>query len=130
MAEAERPDYDGRVFRSSTNSAGGDVDTGTTFRYRQRDDIVWATYDGGAIAVGTLIAKIDEAGNLDVRYQHVTTDGELKTGRCRSRPERLPDGRLRIHEDWEWTGGAQGTGASTVDEVTGTREGPGSVTCG
>ena len=130
MAGAGRPDYDGRIFRSSANSAGGDVDGETTFRYRQRDDIVWATYDGGAIALGTLIAKIDDAGNLDVRYQHVTTDGELKTGRCRSQPERLADGRLRIHEDWQWTGGAQGAGVSTVDEVTERERDAGGVTCG
>ncbi len=33
------------------------------------------------------------------------------------RPEILPDGRLRLHEHWEWTNGAQGRGESIIEEV-------------
>ena len=109
--------YDGRVFRSVANSDGGDVDERTTFHYRQQGDLVWATYSGGSVRLGTLLATADQAGNLDMRYQHVSVDGEFKTGRCRSRPEALPDGRLRLHEEWEWTVGAFGRGESIIEEV-------------
>ena len=109
--------YDGKLFRSISNSPGGDVGSETTFRYRQEGDLVWATYAGGAIRLGTLLATVDRDGNLDMRYQHVGTDGGFKSGRCRSRPERLPDGRVRLHERWQWTEGATGEGVSVVEEI-------------
>jgi hypothetical protein len=109
--------YDGRIFRSLENSAGSDVDGGTTFHYRQEGEVVWATYAGGAVRFGTLLARADAAGNLDMRYQHLASDGSFKTGRCQSRPERLADGRLRVHERWQWTDGAQGEGVSVIEEV-------------
>jgi hypothetical protein len=112
-------DYDARVFRSVANSDGGDVNEETTFHYHQRDNVVWATYAGGSVVFGTLLAKPDEFGNLDMRYQHVSVDGSFKSGRCQSRPERLPDGRLRLHERWQWTDGADGQGVSIVEEVGG-----------
>jgi len=112
-------DYDARVFRSVANSDGGDVSEETTFHYHQRDNVVWATYAGGSVVFGTLVAKADDFGNLDMRYQHVSVDGSFKSGRCQSRPERLPDGRLRLHERWQWTDGAEGQGVSIVEEVGG-----------
>ena len=111
-------DYNARVFRSVANSDGGDVDEATTFNYYQRDDVVWATYAGGSVVFGTLLAKVDASGNLDMRYQHVSADGNFKSGRCESRPEVLSDGRLRLHERWQWTDGAVGQGESIVEEVS------------
>jgi hypothetical protein len=111
--------YDGRRFRSLSNSAGGDVGGETTFDYHQREDLVWATYAGGSVRFGTLLAKVDPSGNLDMRYQHLSADGAFKTGQCQSRPEVLPDGRLRLHERWQWTGGAHGQGESIIEEVAG-----------
>jgi len=110
-------EYEGRVFRSVANSDGGDVSGETTFHYHQRDDLVWATYTGGPVLFGTLLAKVDTFGNLDMRYQHVSVDGTFKSGRCQSRPERLPDGRLRLHERWHWTDGAEGRGISIIEEI-------------
>jgi hypothetical protein len=60
---------------------------------------------------------VDAAGRLDMRYGHVGADGALRTGECRSEPERLPDGRLRLHERWRWTSGDGSAGASVVEEI-------------
>ena len=109
-------DYEGRIFASVANVAGGDVGAATTFRYHQHDDVVWATYAGGAVAFGTLIARILADGCLDMRYQHVTSSGAMKTGRCRSTPTRLGDGRLRLDEQWMWTEGGAGEGTSRIEE--------------
>lgn len=111
-------DFEGRLFRSVENSAGGDVGAATTFHYHQVEDVVWATYSGGSVRFGTLLANVDAAGHLDMRYQHVSIDGQFKTGQCRSRPEHLPDGRLRLHEEWRWTGGAEGEGVSITEEIS------------
>ena len=109
--------YDGRRFRSVANSASGEVGAGTVFEYRQTGDIVWATYQGGSIRYGHLIATADAAGVLDMRYHHVNVDGALMTGVCRSTPERLADGRLRLHEQWRWTSGDGSTGESVIEEI-------------
>ena len=110
--------YDGRIFRLAASAEGGDVDSATTFNYHQRGDVVWATYEGGAVHFGTLIAKVDAAGDLDMKYQHLSSDLTFKSGSCLSRCERLEDGRIRLHERWVWSGGAIGTGTSVIEEVT------------
>lgn len=110
-------DYDDRIFTSVANSATGDVGSGTRFHYHQAADIVWATYQGGAVAFGTLIAQVQKDGSLDMRYQHVTSGGAIKTGRCQSRPEILVDGRIRLHEQWQWTEGSTEAGESIVEEI-------------
>ena len=109
--------YDGKTFRSVSNSSSGDVSSETTFRYHQKGRLVWATYEGGSVEFGTLVAKVDEDGRLDMRYQHLSIDGELKTGECTSQPEALEDGRLRLHETWRWTCGSRDTGSSVVEEA-------------
>jgi Domain of unknown function (DUF3291) len=83
--------YDRLAFRSIDNAAG-EVDPDTRFFYRQAGSRVWATYRGGAIAFGTLVAAAAPDGRLDVRYQHVNRDGDWREGRCETVPERLPDG--------------------------------------
>ncbi len=110
-------DYDGRRFRSVENSETGEVGPETVFGYRQDGDVVSATYEGGDVRFGTLVATADNEGNLDARYGHVNVSGELMTGECRSTPEVLPDGRLRLHEEWRWTSGDGSSGRSVVEEI-------------
>ncbi len=109
--------YDGRIFRSVSNSGNGDVDNDTIFKYHQVDDIVMATYSGGAIRFGTLIATVSPEGTLDMRYSHVNKEGQLATGICSSEPEVLPDGRIRLHEEWQWTSGDLSEGSSVIEEI-------------
>jgi hypothetical protein len=110
-------DYDDRVFASISNSATGDVGAGTTFLYHHTGNVVWATYHGGEVAHGNLVATVQPDGSLDMRYHHVTVEGAIKTGRCLSRPEILVDGRIRLHEQWQWTDGGTGSGESIIEEV-------------
>lgn len=110
-------DYDGRRFRATENTDNGEVSNETLFDYRQEGAIVWATYRGGAVRFGTLLAEMDAQGHLDMRYQHLNTDGTWKTGICTSSPEVLPDGRLRLHERWRWTCGDASEGTSILEET-------------
>ncbi|KAM5354203.1 hypothetical protein ACJ41O_000853 [Fusarium nematophilum] len=110
--------YDGKTFGSASNTSNGEVGSDTRFHYHQDGNIVWAEYSGGSIVRGTLIATVAEGDNsLDMRYQHVNRAGELMTGRCRSTPEVLADGRLRMHEKWKWTSGDGSEGESVIEEV-------------
>ncbi len=108
--------YDNRIMVSVANTANGDVGGDTVFHYHQQESVVWATYEGGRVRYGTLVAVVAADGSLDMRYQHVTVDGDLATGICRSVPEILPDGRLRLRESWRWTSGDRSAGESIVEE--------------
>lgn len=112
-------DLDGRRFRTVRNSDAGESSSQTVFHYRQKGSVVWATYRGGDVAFGTLLARADGAGRLDMVYQHLNKNGDFRSGRCRARTEVLPDGRYRLHETWEWTSGAAGKGSSVTEEVPG-----------
>ncbi len=109
--------YHNRLFRSVASTDNAEVDHETLFQYRQEGAIVYAEYAGGAIVRGQLLGVADENGIIDLRYQQINTSGALMTGRCRSTPELLPDGRIRLHEDWQWTSGDGARGSSTVEEV-------------
>ncbi len=110
-------DYDGKTFRSIENSETGEVSAETVFNYRQKGDLVWAEYSGGEIVFGTLIAKVVAGDCLEMRYQHLNNRGELMTGKCFSTPEILADGRIRLHEKWQWTCGDHSSGNSTIEEI-------------
>jgi hypothetical protein len=109
--------YNNRYFTSLENSGTGEVSGETIFHYRQKDDLVWATYHGGKIKFGALIAQMEPDGHLDMRYQHVNSDGKFMSGLCKSIPEVLPDGRYRVHESWQWTSGDESQGTSVIEEL-------------
>lgn len=90
----------------------------TLFEYQQSGDLLTATYRGGGIRLGSMLGTVGPDGHLHFCYHHLTDQGELRSGVCRSRPELLPDGRIRLYESWQWTlGGDCATGESIVEEV-------------
>lgn len=109
--------FDGRRLASLANTANGDVDGRTRFHYRQAESRVWATYQGGKVRFGALVAVADRDGRLDMRYHHVGPEGEFRTGACTSTPEVLADGRLRLVEQWRWTNGDCSKGESIIEEI-------------
>jgi hypothetical protein len=109
--------YDGRRFRAVSNTPNGDTSDETIFDYHQTGVVVWATYTGGTVKFGTLVASVLADGSLDMRYQHLDTTGTFKTGTCRSRLEVLPDGRYRLHEEWQWSSPETSSGRSVVEEI-------------
>ena len=110
--------YDNKRFRSIENSLEGEAGTDTIFEYHQSGDIVWAEYSGGRVVRGHLIATCDRNGSLDMRYHHINSDGKLMTGVCRSTPETLSDGRIRLYEEWQWTCGDMSSGSSILEEIS------------
>lgn len=110
------PNYDGRTFRVVANTDNGDSGPGTVFTYRQDGDTVWATYEGGDVAFGTLLARVLPGGGLSMRYQHLNQKREFCCGMCESELEVLPDGRYRLHERWQWTEPLTSAGHSTIEE--------------
>lgn len=109
--------YNGRRFKSIANSETGEVSGETIFQYHQKGELIWAEYAGGQIVFGNLIALVLPEGTLEMRYQHLNAKGELMTGKCFSAPEIRADGRIRLHERWQWTSGDLSSGESIVEEI-------------
>jgi hypothetical protein len=109
--------YNGRTFASIENTENGEVSSQTLFKYRQEGQIISATYSGGEIVQGTLIGIVKEDGSLEFRYNHVNNKDEIRGGKCVSTPKILPDGRIRLYEDWEWLDAENTEGSSIIEEV-------------
>ena len=107
---------DGKIFYTVTNSPGGEVNSDTIFYYSQNAEIVSAIYSGGGIKAGHLIAVVNEDGLLNMQYHHINDKNEIKTGKCISIPEVLPNGKLRLHEKWQWTCDDFSKGESVIEE--------------
>lgn len=108
--------YHNKTFVPIQNTENGESSSQTVFHYKQEGNILTSTYSGGEILKGQLIGLVDERGNIEMRYQQVNQKGELRTGKCSSKPEILANGKIRLHEKWEWTSGDRSKGESTLEE--------------
>lgn len=108
--------YNHKKFRPVCNTENGESTNKTIFHYKQTGNILTAEYSGGKIKYGHLIGLVDDAGNIEMRYHQVNDKNELMTGMCKSTPEILENGKIRLHENWEWTSGDKSKGKSILEE--------------
>lgn len=109
--------YNNKRFRAIQNSDNGQVAEGLVFHYQQEGNILSCSYNGGEIANGHLIGLVSEKGGIEMRYHQVDTNGQLMTGKCTSTPELMSNGKIRLHEVWQWTSGDLSNGTSVLEEV-------------
>lgn len=109
--------YNDKKFRPISNTENGETSNETVFHYKQVDNILTSEYSGGKIRHGNLIGLVYKDGNIEMRYQQVNDKDELMTGICRSTPEILENGKIRLHENWEWTSGDKSKGESIIEEI-------------
>lgn len=108
--------YNNKSFRPISNTENGETSNETVFIYKQAGNILTSEYSGGKIMKGHLIGIVDENGKIEMRYHQVNEKGELMTGVCKSIPEILSNGKIRLHENWEWTSGHKSKGQSIIEE--------------
>ena len=106
--------YDGRRFRPV---ADGSAQQSRVAVYRQDGDLLWGEFLGGEARRGALTGTCGPDGAIDFAYCMVTDDGEIISGRCRSTPHILDDGRIRLDEVWERYGPHADTGVSRLEEL-------------
>ncbi|MBK8623131.1 MAG: n-acetylglutamate synthase [Saprospiraceae bacterium] len=109
-------DYNNKIFRPVSNTENGETSNETVFLYKQMGNILTSEYSGGKIVKGHLIGLVNEKGEIDMKYHQVNDKGELMTGICTSKPEILTNGKIRLHESWEWTSGDKSKGQSIIEE--------------
>ncbi|MGQ8869185.1 n-acetylglutamate synthase [Myroides sp. TSA_177.3] len=108
--------YNNKTFRPVSNTPNGETSGETVFHYKQEGNRLTSVYSGGKIAYGHLLGLVDEHGIINMRYHQVNDKGELMTGICRSTPELMGNGKIRLHEVWEWTSGDRSKGTSILEE--------------
>ncbi len=108
--------YHLKTFKPIQNSDNGETSEETLFLYKQEGNILTAEYVGGKIIKGHLIGLVDQQGCIQMRYHQINNQGEIMTGMCNSTPEILPNGKIRLHESWEWTSGDRSKGQSIIEE--------------
>jgi hypothetical protein len=109
---ATRINYADRMF-APVNSAG---ETPSLGYYHQNGDLVWAEFRSGTIRAGRLVGTVRSNGTIDAAYCLVSTRGETIAGTCVSEPTVLPDGRIRLTENWRRHDGS--VGVSLIEELT------------
>jgi len=108
--------YDKRIFTSIENSENGEINDETIFEYHQNKGIIWAEYYGGLIEKGFLVGLVKNNGELEFNYEHINIYNEIRTGKCKSNPVIMEDGRIKLLEKWEWTNGDKSKGESIIIE--------------
>lgn len=104
-----------KTFSLHQNSENGKVDSNTIFRYQQEEDLVTAEYDGGTIRYGKIIAKLDR-DKLEMLYQCMTIDGELKAGKATAQIRVDENDKIHLHLNWQWLGDSAKKGISEYIE--------------
>lgn len=52
-----------------------------------------------------------------MRYHQINNKEQITTGICNSEPEILENGKIRLHEFWQWTSGDNSKGQSIIEEI-------------
>lgn len=79
--------YNGKSFRPISNSGNGETSNETIFHYKQIGNILTSEYSGGKIKCGHLMGLVDK------------------------------NGKIMLHESWEWTSGDKSKGQSVLEEL-------------
>ena len=69
------PRLKGRTFRAMSNSAHGQSGSATEMEFTGDDDYVTATYAGGGVRLGQVLAKRTDDDALDMHYHAGSTSG-------------------------------------------------------
>ncbi|MCL5127029.1 n-acetylglutamate synthase [Algibacter sp. L4_22] len=98
-------------------SKNSEVSSSAVFGYKQEGSIITCAYRDSSIISGHLIGLVENDGSINMRYHQINANGELMTGICNSTPEIMSNGKIRLHEKWQWTSGDLSKGTSVLEEI-------------
>ncbi|GAA3100431.1 hypothetical protein [Streptosporangium carneum] len=94
---------DRRFVMVSSTASAVDPDGPTEFAYRESGGIIWGDYTGDTVVHGRFLGTRD-ADRIELTYVHLLKNGDRAGGQSTSRIETLPDGRLRLVEEFQFAG--------------------------
>jgi hypothetical protein len=109
-------DLNNKTFVLLQNSENGEVNADTIFKYNQEGNLVTADYYGGTIRYGKIIGDL-QGDRMDMLYQCITTDNELKAGKALAHLSLTDDGKIKMKLDWMWLTNDNNRGVSEYVEV-------------
>ncbi len=89
----------------------------TVFHYFQDGTTITGTYKGGAIQEGFIVGKQTEPSKIELLFQCLTTENELKVGQSIGVISTTKNGKLKLTFDWSWLNGDLSQGTSQYVEV-------------
>jgi hypothetical protein len=89
----------------------------TVFHYRVDKGMITATYQGGRIALGHVVARATGPDTIETLYHCQTIEGELMAGWSRGRLGSDKTGRTTLDFEWGWLSGGDGGGHSSYVEL-------------
>jgi len=113
----EKFNLNNKKFTTIANSKDGKASSETVFHYRQKGKVVTAGYQGGDISHGKIIAKFIADDKLEMLYQCLTIDEELKAGKAIAKIEYDDKGLIRLKLNWEWLDDSNQKGTSEYVEI-------------
>ena len=91
----------------------------TRFNYFQKEDLVHATYKGGQIREGYIVGRQVAFNEIELLFQCVTVDNELKAGQSKGTITEDSNGKLLLTFEWNWLNGDRSGGYSYYKEWEG-----------
>lgn len=107
--------FNNKTFSLIENSANGKVDSETVFKYKQEGNLVTSDYSGGTIKYGKIIAHLNK-DTLDMLYQCITTENELKAGKAIAKISLNENNKIKLKLNWKWLGDKNESGISEYIE--------------
>ncbi len=108
--------FNNKTFKLLANSSKGKATDETVFHYQQQDDRVTATYSGGSIVIGTIIARLS-GDRLHMLYQCLTTDQELMAGKATAEIRLNEQAKIHLKLHWQWLEDKERNGISEYVEI-------------
>lgn len=108
--------FNNKRFALIQNSDSGQVNSETVFEYKQEGNLVTADYFGGTIRYGKIIAAFKD-DELNMLYQCLTTDNELKAGKAIAKISLTDSGKTKMNLNWEWLTNGNEKGTSEYIEI-------------
>ncbi|WP_298532474.1 n-acetylglutamate synthase [uncultured Algibacter sp.] len=109
--------YNNKRFKLLSSSDNSEVSTSIIFNYKQDNNLLTCNYSGDQILSGHLMGIVESNGHINMRYHQVNKKNVLMTGICYSKPEIMASGKIRLHENWQWTSGDLSKGESVLEEI-------------
>jgi hypothetical protein len=94
---------------------GGEVDAAVLFVFAERENLITASYRGGAIVDGYLIGT-RERTHLNFRYVQANTSQRVESGVSTCEIAMSPGGRMQLTEHFRWES-KPGRGTNVLEEV-------------
>jgi len=105
-----------KKFVTTENKSGLSTNE-TVFHYFQNGKIITGKYKGGGILEGLIVGKQTDISKIELLFQCLTEDGELKVGKSTGVISENQNRKLELKFDWNWLNGDLSGGKSEYIEI-------------